>query len=178
LSWGVIIFMRCFIAIDLNKEIKKKISEFQSSIKDTALRMVSPENLHITLLFLGEQSNEEIGRIDKHLKHISFQPFTIKIQGLGVFPNENLIRVLWLGIESPELIALARDIHKSLGKKYDFSAHLTIARAKGKLDRETTKKINKEIEIGCQEVSSFRLKKSTLTPSGPVYEDVFAYNSI
>ncbi|MCD6189658.1 MAG: RNA 2',3'-cyclic phosphodiesterase, partial [Thermococcus sp.] len=96
--------MRAFIAIDINDDIRQRLVEAQEKIEKTKsakIKFVEPENLHLTLKFLGEiteEQAEEIKRLleivaKKHKKH------SVRVKGIGVFPNYNYVRVIWAGVE-------------------------------------------------------------------------------
>ena len=114
--------------------------------------------------------------IKNALKQVRFPKFKIKFYGLGAFPSEKHIRVVWIGVESKELVELAKQVQRLLGNEERFVPHLTIARVKRKplYLKEKLEKL-KNIEIGEQVVDSFALKKSTLTPQGPIYEDLAVF---
>jgi 2'-5' RNA ligase len=175
--------MRCFIAIDIPEEIKEKImaieKELEEKIKESA-KFVERENLHITLKFLGEIEENKIPEIKEIINSISFTPFKIKLKGIGVFPNEKFIRVIWIGGESKELEGIASYLDeklKSIGKfeSEEFTIHLTIARVKSKINISNFLNKYQNYEFGEFEVANInqiKLKKSTLTPKGPIYEDL------
>ena len=110
-----------------------------------------------------------------------FEPFSIKISGCGAFPNTNRIRVIWIGIEDDALI---RKLHDRLDKEFvklgldkdrKFSTHITIGRMKSPKNKDKVKATIeecKDVEIGEMTVDRIALKKSTLTPQGPIYEDL------
>ena len=72
-----------------------------------------------------------------------------------------------------------KDIYSKLGKKFSFSAHMTIARVKRKPSQELISKLKtiENTELGEQNVKEFVLKKSTLTPRGPIYETIEVFSS-
>jgi 2'-5' RNA ligase len=178
--------MRTFIAVDLeSNEVKKEISNIQQSINKSGadLKLVSPENLHFTLRFLGEITEKEFEMIRERLKQIEFPSFKISYRGLGIFPNERRISVIWIGVDQgrEELIKITEAIGDKLltlnfrpDKK--FLPHLTISRVRsGRNKEELIRSIEPHMqdELGDDIVSSIRIKKSDLTPKGPVYTDMF-----
>ena len=127
---------------------------------------------------------EDIGQaVEKVIKNYS--PFDLNIKKCGCFPNKNVIKVLWLGLEEGSPItSLQKDLDKEfrkLGfkKEKNFISHLTIGRVKSpKNKKEIKNTIEKleDIEIGQMNVSKICLKKSTLTPQGPIYEDIKVFD--
>ena len=111
----------------------------------------------------------------------NYSSFDLNIKSCGCFPNKKVIKVLWLGLdEGSPIKVLQGDLDrefKKLGfkKERNFISHLTIGRVKSpknkKEIRHTIEKLE-DIEIGTFTVSKIYLKKSTLTPQGPIYEDI------
>ncbi|MFX1519894.1 MAG: RNA 2',3'-cyclic phosphodiesterase [Promethearchaeota archaeon] len=176
--------IRAFLAIDLDEHLFDKIRELQNTlvqVKDD-LRIVPPENVHITLEFLGNIHPSMVDEISQIMQAITLEPFNLEFKGLGVF-NPKFIRVVWIGTGdgSDKVISLVEDLNKSLRslgmkiKKQKFTPHATIARVKSKRNtRELVKSIQElsEIVIGTMMVSSFKLKQSVLTQKGPIYTDL------
>ena len=117
------------------------------------------------------------------LKNVKFKKFEVFLDSIGIFPTENYIRVVWVGLKPEDyILSLQKIVDESLKELFKkekyFKAHITLARVKypedKKLFLEQLRKIkieNKKIEI-----KDFRLMKSTLTPKGPVYEDLAVFN--
>lgn len=175
--------MRLFIAIDFN-ELKECFAELQAQLPANA-KLSLVKSFHLTLKFLGEVQPNKIEEITNILKHIKFQPFTTHLGSVGIFPTENYIRVVWVGLKPEEkILELQSQIDESLRKIFKkekgFKAHVTLCRVKYPEDKkafvEQVRRIkveNKKIEI-----KDFRLVKSTLTSKGPVYEDLEIFNSV
>jgi|TARA_B100001964_G_scaffold245071_1_gene329674 2'-5' RNA ligase len=173
--------MRLFIAIKIPEDIKEYISELQKQI-DTAnnkISLVNKDNIHLTLKFLGEVQPNDIETIKESLNNVKFKSFSVHLNDVDVFPNENYIRVIWIGLEPEEnILELQKNIDESLKslfrKEKDFKPHLTLARVKYIEDKNNfiNKLKNIKIENKKIDISNFRLVKSTLTPEGPVYEDL------
>lgn len=177
--------VRSFLAIELAEDLIPKILDVQKEFKktNTNIKYVSSKNMHFTLKFFGNidlDMIEDIGRaVERTIKNYS--SFDLNIKNCGCFPNKNVIKVLWLGLEDGSPIKdLQKDLDnefKKLGfkKERNFISHLTIGRVKSpknkKEIRETIEKLE-NIEIGQMKVSRISLKKSTLTPQGPIYEDI------
>jgi len=173
--------LRCFIAIDVEKT--DKIEKFWKEISGAGadLKMVEMENLHITLKFLGSTDEKKIDEIESVMRKSTkgIQPFVVRLKGVGFFPNERKMRVIWIGIEDEgKLAKVAKDMEEGLVKigfsreEKEFSPHLTIARVKSQKRKEELLRIidkYRRFEFGEIEVSNIRLKKSELTPKGPIY---------
>ncbi len=172
---------RGFIAIDI--KVSKKIEEIINKLEKSGanLKIVKPEKMHITLKFLGDTDEKHIDKIkeiiEKSVENVD--PFEIELKSTGAFPNENYIKVLWIGIEKSQLIAeIAKKIDAKLSKigfkkeKRKFSPHITIARIKsGRNKDEILQILNKfkDETLLKMKVEKIKLKKSELTPKGPIY---------
>jgi len=174
--------MRLFIAFDVSEEVKNHLLELQKQLpKDSKLNLA--KEFHETLKFLGDVDDDKVDKIKAMLSNVSFTQFNAKTSGIGVFPDEKMIRVVWVGLEPKDnIVGLQQEIEKALldmfPKDTRFHPHLTLARVKFVKDKKDfMEKLNrltiKEIEFP---VSSFKLIKSTLTPEGPVYEDVAEFS--
>lgn len=176
--------MRCFIGIPIENGLKSKIKKLQEKLETTRadIKFVERENLHFTVKFLGDVPEEKISKIKEIMEKTAtlFEPFEIYIKGLGCFPNKNYARVIWLSADAqlPALLE-AFDINLSeLGFKRESSyiPHLTIGRVKSGRNDPSLLKLLRElekIEIGTMIVKDIKLFKSTLTPNGPIYEELF-----
>ena len=172
---------RGFIAIDI--PINKKFLEMENEIKNTGadMKLVEPENIHVTLKFLGDTDEEKINEIENIIKNSvkNINTFNIKLKGSGVFPNKNYMKVIWIGLENAEPIGeIAKKMDEQLQnlgfepEKRGFSAHLTIARVKSSRNKEKLLQIiqkYQDVEFATIEVNLVKLKKSDLTPKGPIY---------
>ncbi|MFH0949492.1 MAG: RNA 2',3'-cyclic phosphodiesterase [Candidatus Aenigmatarchaeota archaeon] len=172
--------MRCFVAVDVPEQLKSKISAIQNELSQFCnAGFTKPENLHFTLKFLGEIDEAEIAKVKANLEVIAsrFTPIETKLKGIGAFPSPSYIRVIWLG--APGLQQLQNEVSK-IGQKEEKEQipHLTIARVKSVSNKEALSAFlekNKNIVIGPMIVNETKLKKSTLTSSGPIYEDLHAF---
>ncbi|MHA1778703.1 MAG: RNA 2',3'-cyclic phosphodiesterase [Candidatus Heimdallarchaeaceae archaeon] len=183
---------RIFIAIDFDdEEIKKNIQSVQKELDKTnnALKLVNPEIIHLTLAFLGEQTDERVKEVEKILEEIDFSPMKLRLQGIGVFPNMNYIRVIYTEVMGD--VEILEGIHKSLKTKLKsksfkldskpFKPHVTIARVKNVRNKENLRlTLNKfqSINIGAMEITSIKLKQSFLRPQGPEYTTLYEKKAI
>jgi len=166
--------MRLFVAIDLDEEdYFKKIQEQIPEAKSTYAK-----TFHLTLKFLGETDKKD--EIVEVLKKIKFKSFKLNTTHIGVFPSENYIKVVWVGLDdNKDLIKLQEDIEKTLEpfnfkKDFDFHPHITLARIRFIPDKKGFIEKLKQIKPEKKEfdVKEFKLIKSELTSEGPVYENV------
>ena len=176
--------MRLFIAIEIPEEVKEYIQRIQGTINDTSnkIKFVKKNQIHLTLKFLGEVQPNISEEIKDTLRNIKFKPFSVHLDKIGVFPNESNIRVVWVGLNPEEPVlelqkSIDEDLKKLFKKEKDFKAHITLARVKFINNKEefNNKLKNINIENKKIDVNGFGLVKSTLTPEGPVYEDLEIY---
>jgi 2'-5' RNA ligase len=171
--------MRLFIAFDIPESVKEQLVSIQKKIKTEAkISWVKAENMHLTLKFLGEVDEGKVDDIKQRLGKVSFKPFEASVSEIGVFPSENYVRVIWVGLKDDKSMQkLAQDIREALPEfkdDYEFKAHLTIARVKFVKDKKALVEELKKLKPKPEKfkVENFKLYKSTLTREGPVYEEV------
>jgi 2'-5' RNA ligase len=180
--------LRVFIAVDINEhEIISSIRRTQDELMashSSELRPVGLENLHLTLKFLGEVDERIVETVNERVRRIKYPRFKIRVKGLGYFPGGGRVNVIWAGIaEGVEqlrgLHTLVEDEMESLGFRRDsFSPHLTICRVKAVRDKRLLLSIisrQSETEYGWQDIDTVKVKKSTLTPYGPIYTDLVVH---
>ena len=175
--------IRSFIAFDIDNElVVRRLSEVQGMLVNAGadLKLVKPQNIHVTMRFLGNISLSMVDLIHEEMKQISFAPFDIELRGLGAFPSLRYARVVWAGILKgvDELVNIFDQLEprlRRLGFKPDrkgFSPHLTIARVRtGRHKAELIRCVEDlaDYEFGVINADWLRLKKSVLTPKGPIY---------
>jgi RNA 2',3'-cyclic 3'-phosphodiesterase len=152
-------------------------------------RWVRPENLHVTLKFIGHVDAGKLDAIRGQLSQVrSDSPVEVRFRGTGFFPNEKRPRVFWAGIEaSPNLAELAGEIDKRLEpigvprETRDFAPHLTLARfeppglsdklraAIGKPTAPPEMAVPQAREFGALQTKEFHLIESKLRPGGAEY---------
>eukprot|EP01039_Chlorochromonas_danica_P005125 gene5125-5632_t len=156
-----------------------------SSSRNGGIKWVPEGNLHLTLRFIGEVSQEKVLEIQDHLRTISCESFILSFDGVGVIPRRGPPRVLY--VNGVELDGNLRDLQKSVetmisnlgygSEDKGFLPHITIAR----LNKVSTKLCQAWMERHrgylCDSVNidHFSLFKSTLTPSGAFYEEIERY---
>ena len=172
---------RGFIAVEI--QAAHSIIDLEKAISKTGadVKLVEPENIHLTLKFLGDTDESKIDAIEQIIRESvkGITPFPLTLRGTGVFPNERYLKVLWVGIVDGDILAkIARSIDEKLvplgftKEQRGYSAHLTIGRvrtAKNKDQLLTVIHNFKEKEFLRQEINAVTLKKSDLTPKGPIY---------
>jgi 2'-5' RNA ligase len=172
--------LRCFISVELPEELKKNIYVHVEKLKAAGadVKWVRPENLHLTLKFLGDTQEELLKDINERLISLAAAhgSFFLHISGAGTFPNIKYPRIIWLGVhDSEQIIKLQHDIDKSmagLGFEKDdkqFTPHLTIGRVKSMRNKDALIKeltILKEADFGKIEVINMTLMRSELKPGG------------
>src|ERR1043165_7140384 len=94
---------RTFIGIDISGDTRGAAADLQQALAKTGARVkwVEPENMHVTLLFLGDIDDRELVAVCRAVKEVAAgePPFTLNVSGLGAFPNRGRPKVLWAGIK-------------------------------------------------------------------------------
>tara|TARA_Y100000310_G_C20359846_1_gene658448 strand:+ start:229 stop:759 length:531 start_codon:yes stop_codon:yes gene_type:complete len=175
--------MRCFVAVEVGKEVKDQVYEVQRSFKGLAkVKWVAKKNVHVTLKFLGEIDNKKLEEVKNALRKVEFDAFKLKAGRIGVFPDWGNIRVVWLSLlPEKDLIGLQQKVDGELLGMVEgdqkFKSHLTIGRVKQVKKKEFVDKL-KEVKIeGDFNVESFKLYSSVLSKDGPQYRLIEEYNS-
>jgi 2'-5' RNA ligase len=192
--------MRLFIALDIDEEIRGRINRFVDGVRNFApeARWMSPESMHVTLKFIGEQPEDALPSIKSSLMEVSATASDIHFQGYGFFPTPKSARVFWVGMEAgPELPALAALIDErtaAVGIPREdrvFSPHLTLARSAGgsgaphrnKHDgsNRTFQKLQERLaalptpKFGTMRPCEFFLYQSQLSPKGSKYTKLASF---
>ena len=177
--------IRSFLAFELPVEMKKTVARVSREIRNSGLdvRWVKVENIHLTVIFMGNIKTKDIASIDKEVRNVcpGYGSFNIFVKGMGCFPNRRRPRVLWLGLDGDvdRMSHFRNDLQESLksfGIKREnrpFRPHLTMGRF-----RSTRKKGSKLTEIlpayqaletPIESLSELFLFKSDLKPGGAMY---------
>ncbi|HLJ97788.1 MAG TPA: RNA 2',3'-cyclic phosphodiesterase [Gemmataceae bacterium] len=177
--------LRTFIGVDLGKTIRDRAAALQEKLAQTgtAVKWVEPENIHITLLFLGEVDDREVPSICRVVAEETQRhgPFRLSVEGLGCFPNPRRPRIVWIGVGAgtQELCALHDDLEPPLlalgcyrREERKYTPHITIGRVKGERSTDSLSPALAQ-QAGWQGgeimVSEILVLSSELTPQGPIY---------
>ena len=173
--------MRTFIAVELPDDIRRAIAGYIESLRGMIpqVNWVAPENLHLTMKFLGEVPEGRLDHIKECAAHVveESSPFAVELEHLGFFPNSHQPRVIWIGASggADHLLELYQKIEnclESIGFDRDaktFSPHLTIGRVK-RHARITIPPGIPEFDGETFEVNGLSVIMSALTPRGPIYK--------
>ena len=174
--------IRLFVAIDLPEAIKPTIGSMGGTIQGS--RAVQPDQLHLTLKFIGEVDSARYLDIKDFLHTIRFPTLSMQLHGVGHFPLRGEPKVIWAGIKPvEEIIQLRNMIEKTLAdvgisrEKKKFTPHLTLCRLKHSPSKKVARFLmeNAFFESPMFEVHEFKLYSSNLTKKGAIHtvEDIF-----
>jgi 2'-5' RNA ligase len=175
--------IRAFVGIAIDEAVRQNLLAVQRKLTGTGaqMKLVEPENIHVTMKFLGDIGENQVEAITEALRVSveGIKPFDINIRGVGAFPNLGYIRVIWAGVSDgrEQIISIQRSIDQNLAKlgfkpERDFVPHLTLARAQSAAGKEKLVSFLKSMtnaEFGSSRATAIELKQSTLAPKGPVY---------
>jgi 2'-5' RNA ligase len=177
--------LRTFLAVDLGKPIRDRCVALQEALQRAGaeVKWVEPDNLHVTLLFLGEVEDRDVADVCRAVADVCgrHQPFPAAIQTVGCFPNPRRPRVVWVGVGegAPELVALHDDLERPLMKlgcyrreERRYTPHVTLGRIRGERPAAAlAAALNRQAnwQGGVTEVREVRVLSSELTPQGPIY---------
>lgn len=187
--------MRAFIAIELSNEIRGSLAQIESHLKYSGadVKWVEKDNIHLTLKFLGEITEEKSEKIKYILDEIAKQtkPFELSLKiseegsapFLGAFPNLDHPRVIWVGLDkgAAESRLAAEKVDDALLKigfqkeSRPFAAHLTIGRVRSPKNKEALKEKISNLQFkaySLQLIDAITLFQSSLTPKGPIYTKI------
>ena len=183
--------IRCFIAIEIPEAIQNQLARIQGTLRNQIQKAswVKPSNIHLTLKFLGDVDPEDLESIGEAIEGVAIRhrSFSLRIGGLGAFPNFARPRVIWTGVKvgGERVSAIAQDINMALsdfGFSLDtkkFNPHLTIARLKERIDlRPYTNQYRQydRIDGAGMSVDTISLIQSQLHPTGAIYSTLRSYS--
>ena len=170
-----------------NHGVIDNVKRVQSLIHESGVdaTYVDAKYWHFTVRFLGETSDETIERVKKVLLDVKARKVKVQYRGIGVFPGRHRINVVWLGVENrcmDELRSIADEVNRAIfsfgfQSRGTFQPHVTIARIKSSRNRDKLLSlIDERIDhvFGEETLDYVRLKKSVLTPNGPIYDDLLS----
>lgn len=183
--------LRTFIAIALPTEIKNWLAKIQQALKAAGadVKWVEPENIHITIKFLGERDKKKIAEIIEAIDQVCAEipTFELTISSLGGFPSKESARIIWVGLSKGE--TETKEIAKRLEEEISrtgipketrpFSSHITLGRVRSSLNRQRLlERMNylegnfprQDFQYRAEKITLF---KSTLSSRGPVYEALY-----
>ena len=176
--------LRAFISVDVGQRIDWHGLRRELTDVDRGVRAVSAEQLHLTLRFLGDTDEGLVEGIKRVMASAvrGVEPFPLHFEGVGAFPNPRRARVVWIGLRGAEpLVEMSRIIERGvvdLGfapENRPFRPHATVARVKNLRRHERLASLLErwgDRSFSVMEVRSLELKRSQLTPHGPIYSTV------
>jgi len=182
---------RLFVALDPPEPVRRRLAVIAAELRRGApraadeIRWVAPENVHLTLQFLGAVPEERVADVEAalHAAATGARPLALEVRGAGGFPNARRPRVLWAGLggDLAPLAALAAEVGRGLAplgfppEDRPFSPHLTLGRAR---DRRGAPGLAGALAAAAQSAGTpwrateLTLFESHLSPKGPRYEVV------
>ena len=179
--------MRVFIAIDIDEQIRRALGDLQNElrnkvdIKKSDVKWVNPDNIHLTLKFLGEIKDQEAVDVCNITKEVAsrHENFELALETVGYFGGR-IARVLWVGTgqNSDNLLQLQSDLEQQLAsagwprETRKFSGHLTLCRVRNSKAGAKLAQMTegyKDFKLGTISADSVSVYQSQLTPKGPIY---------
>lgn len=183
--------IRSFIALEMPDEVKETVALIIKRLRPAQhryVKWVSPDGTHLTVKFLGNIFPSQISQITGIMKTAADKvpPLELRLGGLGMFPNEQRPRVIWVALEgnTEPLAAMQREIEQALvplgfvAENRAFTPHLTLGRVRDNATPDERREIAgvvKDKKIDYEAVFTLRelsLMKSTLTPTGAIYNRI------
>jgi 2'-5' RNA ligase len=177
--------LRTFLAVDMGKPIRDRCVALQETLQrgGAEVKWVEPDNLHVTLLFLGEVEDRDVAALCRVVAEVCgrHQPFRASVETVGSFPNRRRPRVVWVGVGAgqQELVALHDDLERPLmdlgcyrREERRYTPHITLGRIRGERPATalaTTLDRQANWQGGVTEVREVHVLSSELTPHGPIY---------
>lgn len=187
--------LRVFVAVPLTSAITQQLADVQRRLRrdcpEQAVTWVKPENIHLTLFFLGDILPERQAPVEAALRVVvrHARPLTFSVQGVGAFPNLNRPRVIWVGLQEPtgQLALLHSAVNEAMAnvgfqpEDRRFSPHLTLGRIRQRASREDAQTVGEAVRraevghLGDAPVEEMVLFRSVLKSSGAEYTPLARY---
>ena len=169
---------RLFVCIELPDSITEFLAHLDPNLR--GVRWLTPEQMHLTLSFLGSVSSDAEEKLRENLSTIRVTSFFLSVGGVGTFPAKGRPKIIWTGVGSghPHLFQLYKRVQEAVlaaGIEPDlrpWHPHITLARCNESIDAAAVRqfvKTHADVEVGLIRVTSFALYSSELTPAGSVY---------
>ena len=171
--------MRLFVGLAIDEAVKATLERLTLRLraKDDGLRWSTPDQWHVTLVFLGEVDEEARARLVRELAEIKRPALKLTIGRLGVFERAGILHA---EVEvSPELLRLYEAVAEAVRnvgldvEERPYRAHITLARSRNRDGRKAIERLRRSVEQqrlnGCWEVAEFLLYESQLSPGGSRY---------
>ncbi len=181
--------MRLFIALPLPVHVEQELGKVIELCKEKRCRVrwVRPENIHLTVRFLGDTEENLMEKISDVISRVAreFQPVMVSVDRIGGFPNLDRPRVIWAGLEDDDNVEILRKLTRQVElavrklrfekEKKGFKPHLTLGRVKDPTSiAELTEYLSTyQFTPLTMTLDRLVLFKSTLTPNGPIYERLY-----
>lgn len=179
--------IRTFLSVDIDDDsLLSRIIQIQGELdrESAKMKLVERDNIHFTWHFFGDTHPSKIDAIHQELSQLTFDPIQIEVSGVGAFPNIRRPRVIWVGVTHniDKLRALKTEtdsVLKKIGYKIEgkrFIPHATIARVRSIQNREqlaNNLELLSDEPVGKMTVTNIRMTRSTLTPSGAIYDTMW-----
>lgn len=182
--------IRSFIAIELPDELKLELVHLEAQLKSDKqswVKWVDPDSIHLTLKFLGNIAIDRTDEITRAMEEASqtVPPFYLEVKGMGVFPNLKRVQVAWVGLsgEVAKLGVLQQRLESNLAvlgfapESRPFTSHLTLARVRDRASFAERQRFGQLIagsgfEAGAIKVDAISLMRSQLTREGAIYSRI------
>ena len=183
--------VRSFIAIELPDEVKTALYRLETLLKSGkqhSLKWINPNNIHLTLKFLGSVAVDRMAAITGAIEDaaVGITPFRLEVSGLGAFPNLNRVQVVWVGVggEIDRLCHLQQRLESNLARlgfaqeSRPFKPHLTLARFRDQATSDERQSFGRLVagtrfeSTHIIKVDTINLMKSQLTREGAIYSRI------
>ena len=173
---------RTFLALDLEAKTRRKLAASAADLSacGARIRTVAPDNLHVTLNFLGDVDDDQLAEICNVAADVAagVKAFDFAIHGISCIPPHGSVRMIWAGVDDPSgrLVELQQGLTAALEElgfppdRRGFNPHLTLARVKGSAgELRAAAEAQRDEYFGSQHADEVVTYVSRLTPGGPIY---------